>query len=152
MLAQAAAMELGIPEETLQVGLGNALALNPNIQPCQTCASLLNSASILKDVDGSRMAAMLQVFNATAPADAPFTPEMATSIAMAFEDAAEGSQYASAMEFIDAFVQYAAALDELGSPVGDSTAFVMDKYGDGLGENSNMASFVAGRIAAGETF
>lgn len=151
-LTQAAAAELGIPDETLQVGLGNALALNPNLQPCGACASLLNAASILKDVDGARMAAMMQVFNATAPADAPFTPEMATSIAMAFEGAAEGSQYASAMEFVDAFVQYAAALDSLGSPVGDSTAFVMGKYGEGLGQNSNMADFVAGRIASGQTF
>lgn len=151
-LTQSAAAELGITEETLQVGMGDALALNPNIQPCQACASLLNAASILKDVDGSRMAAMVQVFNTIAPADAPYTPEMATSIAMAFDDAAEGSQYASAMEFIDAFVQYAAALEELGSPTGDPTAFVMTKYGDELGDNSNMASFVAGRIEGGQTF
>ena len=151
-LTKAAAAELGVPEETLQVGLGNALAINPNIQACQACASLLNSASILKDPGGSRMAAMVQVFNATAPADAPYTPEMATSIAMAFEGAAEGSQYASATEFIDAFVQYAAALDSMGAPVGegDSTAFVMGKYGQGLSEN--MSSFVAGRIAEGQTF
>lgn len=95
---------------------------------------------------------MLQVFNATAPAGAPYTPEMGTSIAMAFENAAEGSQYASAKEFIDAFVQYATALDSMGSPVGDSTAFVMGKYGQGLSGNSNMSSFVAGRIAEGQTF
>jgi filamentous hemagglutinin family protein len=149
---KAAAAELGIPEETLQVGMGNALALNPNIQPCQACASLVNAATILKDADGSRMAAMIQVFNAIAPADAPYTPEMATSIAMAFDNAAEGSQYASAMEFVDAFVQYAAALGELGSPTGDPTVFVMDKYGAGLSENGNMANFVAGRIESGQTF
>jgi filamentous hemagglutinin family protein len=151
-LTQAAAAELGIPEETLQVGMGNSLALNPNIQPCQACELLVKNAAILKDVDGSRMAAMVQVFNAIAPADAPYTPEMATSIAMVFEGAAEGSQYASAMEFIDAFVQYAAALGDLGSPTGDSTAFVMDKYGAGLSDNGNMANFVAGRIEGGQTF
>jgi filamentous hemagglutinin family protein len=151
-LTQAAATELGIPAETLQVGLGDALALNPNLQPCRACASLLNAASILRDVDGSRMAAMLQVFNSMAPADAPYTPEMATSIATAFENAAEGSQYASAMEFVDAFVQYATALDAMGSPVGDSTAFVMGKYGQGLSQNGNMATFVAGRIEGGQTF
>ena len=84
-------MELAITGETLQVGIGNALALNPSIQPCQACATLINAAGILRDVDGSRMAAMVQTFNELAPADAPFTPEMATSIAMAFEDAEEGS-------------------------------------------------------------
>lgn len=151
VLTQAAAMELGITGETLQVGIGNALALNPSIQPCRACATLVNAAGILRDEDGSRMAAMVQAFNALAPADAPFTPEMATSIAMAFEGAAEGTQYASAMEYIDAFVQYVAVLDiELGSPVDDSLAFVIEKYGAGITEsdNANMAAFVAMRLEA----
>jgi len=151
VLTQAAAMELGITAETIQVAIGNALALNPSIQPCQACATLVNAASILRDEDGSRMAAMVQTFNALAPADAPFTPEMATSIAMAFEGAAEGTQYASAMEYIDAFVQYVAVLDiELGSPVDDSLAFVIEKYGAGITEsdNANMAAFVATRLEA----
>ena len=151
VLTQAAAMELGITGETLQVGIGNALALNPSIQPCRACATLVNAAGILRDEDGSRMAAMVQTFNALAPADVPFTPEMATSIAMAFEGAAEGTQYASAMEYIDAFVQYVAVLDiELGSPVDDSLVFVMGKYGAGITEsdNANMAAFVATRLEA----
>jgi len=150
-LTQAAAIELGITAETLQVAIGNALALNPTIQPCHACATLVNAANILRDEDGSRMAAMAQVFNTLAPADAPFTPEMATSIAMAFGGAAEGSQYASVMEYIDAFVQYAAVLDtELGSPVGDSVAFVMGKYGEGVtgSDNGNIAAFVATRLEA----
>ncbi len=73
---------------------------------------------------------------------------MATSIATAFEGAAEGTQYASAMEYIDAFVQYIAVLDtELGAPVGDSVAFVMDKYGAGVtgSDNANIGAFVATR-------
>jgi len=148
-LTLAAAMELGITAETIQVGIGNALALSPTIQPCEACATLIDAASILRDEDGSRMAAMVQTFNALAPADAPFTPATAASVAMAFEGAAEGSQYASAMEYIDAFVQYAAVLDvDLGAPVGDSVAFVMDKYGAGITEtdNANIAAFVAMRL------
>lgn len=148
-LTQAAALELGITGETLQVAIGNALALNPNIQPCQACATLVNAASILRDVDGSRMAAMIQVFNALAPADALFTPEMAASIATAFGTAEEGSLYASVAEYIDAFVQYAAVLDtDLGSPTGDSVAFVMEKYGEGVtgSDNGNIAAFVATRL------
>ncbi len=151
VLTQAAAMELGITGETLQVAIGNALAINPSIQPCQACATLVNAANILRDEDGSRMAAMIQMFNTLAPADVPFTPEMATSIAMAFGGAAEGSQYASVMEYIDAFVQYVAVLDaELGSPVGDSVAFVMGKYGEGVtgSDNGNIAAFVATRLEA----
>jgi len=154
---EAAAMELGITGETIQVGIGNALALNPSIQPCEACATLIDAAAILRDEDGSRMAAMVQVFDALAPADAPFTPEMATSIATAFGTAAEGTLYASVAEYIDAFVQYVAVLDvDLGSPVGDgdSVAFVMEKYGAGVtgSDNANIGAFVATRLEGLETF
>jgi len=149
---QAVAKELGIAPDTIQVAMGNALALNPTIQPCDACASIIDAAAILRDEDGSRMAAMIQMFNEQASPDAPFTPEMETSIAMAFKDVSEGSQYASAMEYVDAFVQYVATLDELGSPVGDSLAFVMNKYGEGVSENGNIAEFVVSRIASLETY
>ena len=155
LLMQAAAMELGIVGKTINVGIGNVLALNPNIQPCQACATLIGAAIILRDEDGSRMAAMNEVFNELAPADAPFTPEMATSIVMAFEGAAEGTQYASVMEYIDAFVQYVAVLDtDLGSPVGNSVAFVIEKYGAGItgSDNGNIGAFVATRLEGLETF
>jgi filamentous hemagglutinin family protein len=148
-LTQAAAVELGIAAETLQVGIGNALALNPSIQPCQACEALVNAANILRDENGSRMAALVQSFNTLAPADVPFTPEMAASIAAVFEDAEEGSQYASAMEYIDAFVQYVTVLDiELGSPVGDSMAFVMGKYGAGItgSDNANIGAFLTAQL------
>ncbi|MHC4740019.1 MAG: autotransporter outer membrane beta-barrel domain-containing protein, partial [Planctomycetota bacterium] len=149
----AVANELAIAEETLQISIGNMLALNPTIQPCNACAGLLNAAAILRDEDGARMAALIQVFNEQAPANVPFSPAMATSIVTAFADQMDdGSQshYATAMDYIDAFVQYVAILDTgLGSPVEDSTAFVMAKYGAGIteSENSNIAAFVAARLA-----
>ena len=149
VLMEAAALELGITGETIQVRIGNALALNPNIQACHACAILVDASRILRDEDGLRMAAMVQVFNELAPADEPFTPAMAASIAMAFESAAEGSQYASVMEYIDAFAQYVDVLDtELGSPVGDSVAYVMEKHGAGVkdNENANIAAYVAMRL------
>ena len=155
LLMQVAAMELGIIGETIQVGMRNVLALNPNMQPCQACVTLIDAARILRDEDGSRMAAMNEVFNELAPADAPFTPEMATSIVMAFKGAAEGTQYASVMEYIDAFVQYVVVLDTgLGSPVGDSVVFVMEKYGAGItgSDNGNIGAFVATRLEGLETF
>jgi hypothetical protein len=148
-LTLAAAAELGITGETLQIGIGKALALNPTIQPCEACSSLINAAVILRDEDGSRMAAMVQMFNTLAPADAPFTPEMAASIVTALEGVEEGTQYALALEYIAAFVQYVAVLDiELGSPVGDSAAFVMDKYGADItdSDNNNIAAVVATRL------
>ena len=155
---EAVANELAIAEETLQISIGGMLALNPTIQPCNACGGLLNAAAILKDEDGSRMAALNQVFNEVAPANVPFSPVMATSIVTAFADQVDdGSQsnYATAMEYIDAFVQYVAILDtQLGSPVEDSTAFVMAKYGAGIteSENNNIAAFVAARLAGLESF
>jgi hypothetical protein len=151
-------VELGVPGDTIEVSLANSFALNTNIQPCESCARLLNAATILRDEDGSGMAAMNQVFNTVAPAGAPFTPEMATSIATAFAGRVnDGTQYATAIEYIDAFVRYLAVLDtEMGSPVadGDSIAFIMGKYGTGItgSDNSNIAAFVATRLESGATF
>ncbi len=153
-LTIAAAMELGINSDTIQIAIGNALALNPNIQPCEACESLVDASNILRDEDGSRMAAMLAAFNAQASPGAPFTPEMQTSMTMALVDASQGAQYASSVaEYIDAFVLYVAVLDtELGAPVGDSVAFVLDKYGEGVSANDDIAAFVASRIANMEVF
>ncbi len=154
-LTQAAAAELGISPEGLQVAIGGGLAGSPGMQPCQACAGLINAAAILQDPDGSRMAALNEAFNTLAPADVPFNAEMATSIVTALGTAEEGSTYAAAAEYIDAFVLYVAALDQgLGSPVGDSVAYVMDKYGDPLAgsDNENILAFVASRMENMETF
>jgi len=154
VLMQAAALELGIGSETIQVAMARGLAMTPNIQPCDACANIVNYARVLQDVDGTRMAAMLQIFNEIAPVDAPFTPEMGTSIAMAFSERINDDtmpQYATAMEYVDAFVGYVLALDEgLNSPVGDSVAFVMGKYGDAVtaSDNPNIGTFIATRLEA----
>jgi hypothetical protein len=156
VLLAAVAEELGLSEDTIEVSMENSLALSTDIHPCESCARLVDAAAILRDEDGSRMAAMVQVFNQLAPAEAPFTPEMAGSIVTAFAGHVDdGTQYATAIEYIDAFVRYIAVLDtEMGSPVGDSTVFVMEKHGAGLAEsdNSNIGTFVASRLASMETF
>jgi filamentous hemagglutinin family protein len=156
VLLAAVAEELGVPEDTIEVSIENSLALSTDIHPCESCARLVDAATILRDEDGSRMAAMVQVFNQLAPPEAPFTPEMASSIVTAFAGhVGDGTQYATAIEYIDAFVGYIAVLDtEMGSPVGDSTVFVMEKHGEGIAEseNSNIAAFVASRLASLETF
>jgi len=102
------------------------------------------------------MAAMNQVFNEIAPADALFTTEMADSIVTAFAGrVGDGTQYASAIEYIDAFVRYITVLDTgLGSPLDDSVAYVMEKYGEGItgSDNGNIAAFVATRLESLEAF
>ncbi|MHC4123707.1 MAG: Ig-like domain-containing protein [Planctomycetota bacterium] len=152
VLMDAVAMELGITSETIQVSINRALAASPAIQPCDACARFANSAAMLRDPDGVQMAAMIQLFNEIAPPDVGFTPELEVSIAAALQEAAEeGTQYASVMDYIDAFADYVAILDnELGSPVDDSVVFVMEKHGAALAEaeNPNVAAFIAALIQA----
>lgn len=147
----AAAIELGIPSDTLQMTIRNALAMNPNIQPCDACASLVTAATILNDADGVRLVAMNQVFNTLAPADAPFTPEVSASIVTAFAQMGDQDrQYALAAEYVDAFVRYVAILDtELKAPVGDPVAFALEKHGDPLmgdGVNPNIAAYILSQV------
>lgn len=148
-LTQAAAAELGIAPETLQIGIGNALALNPSIQPCQTCESLVNAATILNDADGTQMAALAQIFNTLAPANAPFTPEVSASVTTAFADMADNPQYVLAGQYVDAFANYVAAINALEAPVGDPVEFALDKHVMGSTDNPNIASYLAAQ-AGGE--
>jgi hypothetical protein len=154
-LMQWLASEIGVDVD-VQVFLANSFVSSTDCQPCETAARLKAAATVLADEGGSYMAAMNQVFNELAPADAPLTPEMANSIVTAFAGRVnDGTQYATAIEYIDAFVQYIAILNsELGSPVEDSVAYVMEKYGSGVtgSENANIAAFLATRMQSGETF
>lgn len=147
---EAAAAEVGLGPEELQLLVGNSLAANPNIQPCDACASLVESARILQDADGAYMAAMNNVFNSIAPANMPFSPETETLIVTAFSRMSdEQPRYAAAMEYIDAFVNYIAVLDtELGSPVEDSAAYALAKYGSPVTDNpnGNMTAYVMSRV------
>ena len=149
VLLDAAALELGITTETIQVSIGRALALSPNIQPCEACENLMNSASVLMDPNGSKMAAMAQVFNQIAPLDVPPTDEMFASIAIAFAENTDNPQYAAAYEYAEAFVQYIAAMDELGAPVGDPTTYTLNKYGGStIEENGNISAYIMMRLEA----
>lgn len=152
-LMDAAATELAINSDELQMLISNSLASNPNLQPCDACESLLNASSVLKDADGQKMAALSQIFSTLAPANAPFTPEMSASIATAFADMAENdAQYAMAGDYVDAFVSYVAVLErDLKMPVGDPVALVLEKYGKGItgSDNPNLAAYIAAQLTAG---
>ena len=143
---QAAAAELGINPDELQLMIQNSMATNPNLQPCEACALLLVSANALQDQDGERFAAMVDIFESLAPADAPYTPEAAASIQTAFARFAdEDPQYALANDYIDAFVDYIAVLDrELKTPIGDPMVYTLNKYGEAIMShpNQNMVSYL----------
>jgi hypothetical protein len=147
----AVAAEIGINTEDLQVAIGNALSDTPNSQACNACEKVMASAAILKDADGRYMEAMLLLFNEIAPSDQPYSPATGAMIASAMNDNRlnpDMPQYATAMEYIDAFVQYATVLDnELGSPVEDSMALVLEKYGSALGDdNANIETHIQAQL------
>ena len=142
----AAAAELGISSDQIHVAVANSLALNPTLNPCQACAQLITAATILRDMDGSRTAALAAVFEQLAPSDMPFTPEMGAAIAAAISQNAQAdSRYASALEYVEAFVQYVTVVDrQLRAPIDDPVTFAMNRYGTRLAEagNENIVAFL----------
>lgn len=145
---QAVAAELGITVGTLQVAMGSALALNPNIQPCNACAKLINAAAILKDQNGTQVAALAQVVNEFASTPAPPSlaqmASIATSLASHTDD---GTHYAAASQWVDALVEYVGVLNtEMGWSPEESTALAMNKYG--ATGDATLTEFVRMRLAA----
>lgn len=148
----AAAAELAINTEDLQLLFNNSLAFNPNLQPCEACQQLITSAKILDDPTGERLAAMNQVFNTLAPADAPFTPEVQANITTAFANLSdEDMQYALASEYVNAFVDYVAVVGtELQAPVGDPVIYALEKYGQEVADvNPNITAYMVAQATGG---
>lgn len=147
---EAAALELEINSDTLQLKIQDSMATNPNLQPCDACANLLVAAGALQDRDGYRYSALTEIFNTLAPLDAPFTPEMAIIINNAFSKLAdEDPKYALADDFINSFVTYIAVLEEdLKTPVGDALVFTLNKYGEAImsNPNQNIISYLVEKV------
>ena len=147
---KAASNELDTNADDLQLLINNSMATNPNLQPCDACARLLVAAGALRDKDGVRLAAMNQIFNTLAPADAPFTEEVSASIATAFARLADQDpEYALAADYIDAFVDYVAVLDsDLKVPVGDPMVYTLNKYGEAImsNPNQNIVTFLVQKV------
>jgi hypothetical protein len=143
----AAASEIGIPRQTIQLWIGGSLASGVDIQPCDICSRIVAAAEVLRDYDGSRFAALAEMINTIAPADMPFSPELAMQIAESLRQmGGEGAHYAIALEYVDAFVDYANILEtELPGQVENPVEFVLAKYGSAVldNDNANIATFIA---------
>jgi hypothetical protein len=143
--------ELGVDED-IQVYIENAFAYSTDIQPCDMCARLMNSAGVLDDVDGARIAALAMVVDEFVEVPGPPSEEQMTLIAASFsEHVGDGTHYASAGEYLDALVAYVAILNtELGWTTADSVALVMEKHGGPATESGNAAlvAYIEARLAA----
>jgi len=146
------AAELGTDERNVQIWMANSLASTREIQPCDACTNLKTAATILQDVDGTRVAALAQVISQFASSTAPPTEEQMASIADAIANDVEGNgQYAAAGEYLDALAKYVGVLtSKMGFSADESVQFATDNYVQKLadGENVGVAAYVAARLAA----
>ena len=151
-LVQWVASELGTDESQIQVWMANSLASDRGIPACDACANLKEAATVLKDADGTRVAALAQVISQYASSTAPPTEEQMASIADAIANDIQGnSQYAAAGEYLDALAKYVGILSsEMGFTADESIQFATDNYVGQLaeGEDMGVAAYVAARLAA----
>jgi filamentous hemagglutinin family protein len=150
-LVQWVAAELGTNQEEVQIWVAKALASPGNIQPCDACEDLKEAATILQDVEGTRVAALAEVINEFASSDAPPTEEQMASIANAIANDIEGNiQYAAAGEYLDALAKYVGVLGEMGFTTDQALQFATDHYVDNLveAEEVGVAAYVASSLAA----
>jgi hypothetical protein len=120
-----------------------------DIQWCQACAKLKDSAQILADPNGLRMAALTNAIAANlGTLTGPPTPEQMDNLATALAAAAEGTQYASAREFVDALVTYVTVLtDELGWNATDAVAQFMEKHGAPVTEDESVSLYIGALLS-----
>ena len=132
VLMALAAEELGITKDNIQVYLENALANSEDIQACDTSARLVDSAAILRDTEGTGIAALTQVINEFVSTAMPISEEQMASISQTlalYRNADDKPHYAAAGQWLDALVEYVGILNtEIGWPTDESVTFVADKY------------------------
>ena len=151
-LVKWAAAELGIDERVMQIWTVNTLASSRDIQPCDACEKLKNVAAILRDDQGTRIAALAQVVGEHASSTAPPTQEQMDSVAdVISRNAQANNHYAVAGEYLDALVAYVGVLNnDLAFSTEESIMFAADKYIVPLAENESvgLTAYIAARLAA----
>ena len=131
-LKELAAQELGMTTDDIQIHLENVLADCYDIQPCDMYARLVNSASSLRDIDGSAIAALAKVINELASPVMPISEEYLASISqkLAFYNGDNDKpHYKLAGQWLDALAEYVSILTtEMQWSVDESIAFVGNRY------------------------
>jgi hypothetical protein len=129
--------------------MGQALALNPNLQPCEACGNLLRAAVILRDDAGEGLAALAQLLEPMQ--GQPITDEMVASMQQTISDMREdptNAVYVDAGGWNDALASYIGVLMELGLDE-EQIVQILTKYTETItdGENEAMVAFLELRLA-----
>ncbi|MBW8039214.1 MAG: hypothetical protein FVQ85_04360 [Planctomycetes bacterium] len=142
------AAELGIPEGNLQINIENTQADPEDIQPCQSYAGLVNSATVLSDPGGTGLAALAKVVSEFISPDMPMSEEQLASLSQALalrRNTDDKPHYAPAGQWLDALAEYFGILTtDIGWSVDDSVLFVADKYFVSAteGDDMNLLAFL----------
>jgi filamentous hemagglutinin family protein len=152
-LMQWLAAELGVSAQDVQIYISGTYASSSYIEPCQMCGNLKNSAMILQDTDGARLAALAQIINEIATPGTPPSEEQMILIVSTISqqvDDEDQPHYASAGEYLDALASYVGILNnDLGISEPEVLTMVMDKYGTAIAQSGDAAlvSFIEARLS-----
>jgi filamentous hemagglutinin family protein len=141
------AKELGVEQDQIQLYVEGAMAMSGDVQPCEICAQLKNTALVLLDADGSQLKALAGVVNEFA-GGAPPSEEQMAMIAAVMNNPQEGSQYALAAQWLDALTNYVNILNkDLKLPMDESLAFAQKYTSPAVNsDNAALASYVQARL------
>ncbi len=140
--------ELGITEGDSQARFAAAFADSTEMQQYVTIARLRQAAEMLQDPDGTGFAALTEVINEFVNTSAPPSPEQFAAISQALSlHVGDGTNYASAVEMLDAFSDYVDLLTaEMGWSMEDAVAVVLDNYDSG--DNAIVTAMVLIHLSA----
>jgi hypothetical protein len=151
VLMQAAASELGVTSENIQIAIGQALALNPNLQPCEACGNLLRAAVVLRDDEGAGLAALAQILVNMNIEGPTISEEQVASLQQTISDMRENptnTAYVDAGSWNDSLASYIGVLMELGLDQ-EQILELLTKYTEDIteGDNEAMTAFLELRLA-----
>jgi hypothetical protein len=131
-LMELVAAELGVSKDSIQVNIENTPAVPVNIQPCYSYAQFVICAAVLGDPGHAGLAALAEVVGEFVSPTMPISEELLAEISQALANqryAEEKSQYATAAQWLDAFVEYVVILNnQMLWSVDESVVFTMNKY------------------------
>ncbi|UCC22199.1 MAG: hypothetical protein JSW23_10450 [Planctomycetota bacterium] len=132
-----------------QISIDDGFFSSTDIQPCDLSARLKDASAILSDPLG--VAALAQVVNEFVAPEAPISDERMALIADALANHIDDdTHYAEASRWLDALVEYIGILNgEIGWPVINCVAFVLDKYGKSIEQSGgvNLIAYVQAHLA-----
>jgi len=131
-LMELVAAELGVAKDNIQVNIKDTLADPANIQPCNSYARFIICAAVLGEPGHGGISALSEVIDEFVSPTIPISEELLAEISHALanqRDSEDKPHYATAGQWLDAFVEYVVTLNtQMRWSVDEAVVFTMDKY------------------------